>query len=123
MINFLWISLGAVAGAYARYLLSLLINRADTLFPYGTFLINISGSLLLGFLMVLLTERGLADPRWRLLLTVGFCGAYTTFSTYAFETVGLIEQRRWLGAASNILFSNVVGLAAVLAGAFLARAM
>ena len=123
MKDFLWISLGAMAGAYARYILSILINRADTLLPFGTLLINVTGSLILGFLIVWFTEHGLSDPRWRLMLTVGFCGAYTTFSTYAYETLSLFEQGRWTGAISNFLFSNILGLAAVMAGMIMARAI
>ena len=124
MQAFLWISLGAILGANARYLLSRWVARTVTAsFPYGTMLINVSGSLLLGFFMIWTTERVLADPRWRLLIAIGFCGAYTTFSSYAFETMAYFEQGNWGLLAWNIVGNNLLSLAAVLAGAALARVL
>ncbi len=88
LLNIVWISLGAIVGANARYFLSRWVARNFTAeFPYGTLLINITGSLLLGFFMAWTTERVLADPRWRLLVAIGFCGSYTTFSSYSYETM------------------------------------
>ena len=76
-VNYIWIALGAIAGASARYFLSLLIARDfPSAFPYGTLLINVSGSLLVGFFLVFSTERVLLDPRWRVLVVIGFCGSY-----------------------------------------------
>ena len=122
--NYLWIALGAVVGASARYLVSSVIARGvATAFPYGTLLINVSGSLLLGFFLVYSSERALLDPRWRLLVAIGFCGSYTTFSSYAFESFALLEQGQWLLTTVNILASNGLCLAAVLAGAALARGL
>jgi CrcB protein len=69
------------------------------------------------------TDRVLLDPRWRLLVAVGFCGSYTTFSSYAFESFALLEQGQWLLVGLNALASNVLCLAAVLAGAVLARGL
>ena len=124
MQAFLWISLGAVLGANARYLLSRWAARAlTTSFPFGTLIINVSGSLLLGFFMIWTTERVLADPRWRLLIAIGFCGAYTTFSSYAFETMAYFEQGNWGLMAWNIVGNNLLSLAAVVAGAALARVL
>jgi CrcB protein len=123
-VNYLWIALGAVVGAGARYLVSTQIARHfSTTFPYGTLLINITGSLVLGFFLVYSTERVLLDPRWRLLVAIGFCGSYTTFSSYAFESFALMEQGQWLMMGLNILASNALCLAAVLAGAALARGL
>ena len=121
---YLWIAVGAVAGASARYFLSGFVARHfSAVFPYGTLVINVSGSLLLGFFLVLASERMLIDPRWRLLVAIGFCGSYTTFSSYAFETFAFMEQGRWLLVAANILGSNFLCLGAVLAGAAMARVM
>ena len=119
---YLWIALGAVVGASARYFISGYVARLfPSSFPYGTLLINVSGSLLLGFFLVWTGERVLADPRWRLLIAIGFCGSYTTFSSYAFETFGLFEQGQWLLVGLNVIASNVLCLFSVLAGAALAR--
>jgi len=123
-VAYLWIAVGAVAGASARYFLSGFIARHfSAVFPFGTLLINISGSLVLGFFLVLSSERALIDPRWRLLVAIGFCGSYTTFSSYAFETFAFVEQGRWLLVAANIAGSNALCLGAVLAGAAIARAL
>ena len=123
-MNYLWIALGAIVGASARYFLSGFIARHfSTAFPYGTLLINVTGSLILGFFLIYATERALLDPRLRLLVAVGFCGSYTTFSSYAFESFALMEQSQWVMVGINILASNVLCLAAVLAGAALARGL
>ena len=120
-VNYLWISLGAIVGACARYFLSGFVSRhISTTFPCGTLLINITGSLILGFFLIYSTERVLLDPHWRLLVAIGFCGSYTTFSSYAFESFALMEQSQWLMMGANILLSNVLCLTAVLAGAALA---
>ncbi len=123
-MNYLWIAVGAVVGASARYFLSgLIVRNFSATFPYGTLLINVTGSLVLGFFLVYSTDRVLLDPRWRLLVAVGFCGSYTTFSSYAFESFALMEQGQWLLVGLNVVASNVLCLAAVLAGAALARGL
>ncbi len=120
----LWISLGAILGANLRYFLSRwAANSLSASFPYGTLIINVTGSLVLGFFLIWTSERVLADPRWRFLIAIGFCGAYTTFSSYAFETMYYFEQGHWMLFGANILMNNVLCLAAVLAGAALARAL
>lgn len=122
--EYLWVSLGAVGGASLRYWLSRFIATfAETAFPWGTLVINITGSFLLGLFLIWTTERVLADPRWRLLVAIGFCGSYTTFSSYAFETMAYFEQGHWPLFAANILTNNVLCLAAVLGGMMLARAI
>ena len=89
---FLVISLGGILGANARYLVSLYIaERFGTAFPYGTFLINVTGSLVIGFFLTLATERLPIDPLWRLFFATGFLGAYTTFSTYTYEAALLLR--------------------------------
>lgn len=123
-MNYVWIALGAVVGASARYFLSGFVARNfSAAFPYGTLLINLTGSFVLGFFLIYSTERVLLDPRWRLLVAVGFCGSYTTFSSYAFESFALMEQGQWLLMGMNILSSNALCLAGVLAGAALARGL
>jgi CrcB protein len=124
MRPFLWVSLGAVVGAKARYVLSRMVARSlSPAFPFGTLIINVTGSFVLGLLMVWTMERVLVNPRWRLLLAIGFCGSYTTFSSYAFETFACFEQGYWWLFAANVAANNLLCLAAVLAGAVLARVL
>ncbi len=121
-MTYLWIALGAVLGASARYFLSGYIARNfSATFPYGTLVINITGSMLLGFFLIWTDERVLVDPRWRLFMAVGFCGSYTTFSSYAFESVAFMEQGQWLAMGGNVVANNLLCLGSVIAGAALAR--
>jgi CrcB protein len=118
------ISIGAIFGANARWLISRFAARLlGLVFPYGTLFINVTGSFIVGFFMIWATERVLLDPRWRLLIVVGFCGAFTTFSSFAFETMALFEQGQWLLMSANFLSNNLLCLAAALAGMALARAI
>jgi fluoride exporter len=119
---YLWVSLGGVVGASLRYAMSRFAAKVlSTNFPYGTLMINVIGSFILGWLMIWSTERALVDPRWRLLIAIGFCGSYTTFSSYAFESFSYLEQGHWLLFASNVVANNLFCLLAVLGGAALAR--
>jgi len=120
----LWISLGAIVGANLRYFVAQQVARlVSPSFPYGTLLINVTGSFVIGFFLIWTTGRVLADPRWRLLIAVGFCGGYTTFSSYAYETFVLMEQGQWLSSMLNVVVSNLLCLAAVVLGAVLARSL
>lgn|SRR5579864_1931687 len=122
--DILVISLGAIFGANARWIISRYAARMlGPVFPYGTLMINISGSFIVGFFMIWATERVLIDPRWRLLIVVGFCGAFTTFSSFAFETMAYFEQGQWLLMAANFVSNNLLCLGAALAGMALARAL
>ena len=124
MLDYVWISLGAILGAGLRYFVSRVFARAlSASFPYGTLAINVTGSFLLGVFLTWTTERVFADPRWRLFMAVGFCGSYTTFSSYAYETIMYFEQGHWSLVATNILTNNVLCLAAVIAGAAVARVL
>jgi CrcB protein len=120
--SYAWVSVGAIVGANLRYFLSKVITRVtDVSFPISTLAINITGSLILGFFLVWTTERVLADPLWRWLIAIGFCGSYTTFSSYAFETMAYFEQGNWALFATNVIANNLLCLGAVLAGMALAR--
>ena len=124
MKDFLAISVAAIAGATLRYLLSRFAARElGPVFPYGTLGINILGSFIVGFFVVWTTERALVDPRWRLLVVVGFCGSFTTFSSYAFETMSYFEQGQWDLMLANILSNNLLCLGGALAGMALARVL
>ena len=118
----LWISLGAIAGANLRYFVAQYIAKTfSASFPYGTLVINVTGSFVLGFFLVWTTERVFADPRWRLLIAVGFCGGYTTYSSYAYETFALFEQGQWIASSLNFVVTNLLCFAAVVLGAVMAR--
>jgi fluoride exporter len=113
---FLVVAAGGIVGAPARYLLDQFVTgRTGAGLPWGTMVINLSGSLLLGFLTGL-TLAGHLPPTAKALLGTGFCGAYTTFSTFTFETVRLMQNGRFLGAAGNVLVSVAIGLGAAAAG-------
>ena len=124
MLDLLAISLGAIVGANARYLLTRYALKAlGPVFPYGTLIINIVGSFLVGLFVIWSSERALVNPRWRLLVVVGFCGAFTTFSSYAFETMGYFEQGQWALMITNILSNNVLCLLGAVAGMAVARVL
>ncbi len=124
MKDFLVISVAAIVGANLRYLLSRLAAlELGSVFPYGTLFINIVGSFIVGFFVIWTTERALVDPRWRLLVVVGFCGSFTTFSSYAFETMAYFEQGQWGLMLANLLSNNILCLGGALAGMALARAV
>ena len=122
MKDFLAISFAAIVGANLRYLISRLAAREfGSVFPFGTLAINIVGSFIVGFFVIWTTERVLLDPRWRLLVVVGFCGSFTTFSSYAFESMAYFEKGQWGLMLANVLGNNLLGLGGALAGMALAR--
>ncbi len=114
------IAIGGALGAMARFAVGSLVQNhfPKSTFPWGTFIINVSGSLVLGFLATLLAERILVSPNWRPLVTIGFIGAYTTFSTFEYESaqLGSSWQAMW-----NLLGSVVIGYGAVMLGIRLAN--
>jgi fluoride exporter len=120
--SILIISLGAIFGANARYFMSRYAAKLlSPTFPYGTLMINVIGSAIVGFFMIRTTERVLIDPRWRLLVVVGFCGAFTTFSSYAYESMAYFEQGQWHLMLANIFSNNILFLVGALGGMALAR--
>ncbi len=124
MENILLISLGAVFGANARYWLAYwLAQKIGASFPYGTMIVNISGSFLIGLIMALTTEKYLVDPRIRLFFTVGFLGAYTTFSTFTFESYNLFSRGQWLTGLTNLLTSTIIGIIAVGIGVYVGKSL
>jgi CrcB protein len=118
----LGIAVAGALGALARYGLDGLVSRrAPGAFPWGTFAVNVSGSLVLGLAFTLLTERLTVDPWLRSALTIGFLGAYTTFSTLSLESYRLFADGATGLALANMLGSMGAGLAAVYAGVVLGR--
>lgn len=122
MTRFLVVALGGAIGAVSRYSVALLVAlfwKRD--FPLATFVINVSGSFILGFFSTFAAEKTSLDPLWRLLVATGFVGAYTTFSTFEYETQRLTEAGAIWWGALNIITSVAAGFAAVQLGVFLAR--
>jgi CrcB protein len=122
MDKVLWISIGAVLGANLRYWVGdWAAQRFGSSFPYGTLLINLSGSFLLGLIVSMSMENFIIDPRLRLLLTIGFLGSYTTFSTYAYESIALISQGQWGLGLFNLLGSSLLGVLFAVLGIWLGK--
>lgn len=122
MEKFLWISIGAVLGANLRYWVGdWAAQRFGSGFPYGTMLVNLTGSFLLGLLVSLTFEHFIIDPRLRILLTIGFLGSYTTFSTFAYESVTLITQGQWGLGLFNLLGSTLLGVLFAALGIWLGK--
>jgi CrcB protein len=118
------IALGSAAGGVARYLLGGAVQRlAGTSFPAGTLTVNVTGSLLLGvFARLVLTAPGLT-PEMRALLTIGFCGGYTTFSTFSFDVLNLLERGQVTRAALYVSASVLLSVGAMMAGFAIARSV
>jgi CrcB protein len=122
MQNVLVIGIGGFLGAVVRYGVGLWIGQKwGRSFPLGTFFINVSGSFLIGFFMPLLTERLMASPQLRMFLVIGFLGAYTTFSTFEYETGALLKDGEWLVGMLNVFLSVIIGFAALKLGETAAR--
>jgi CrcB protein len=122
MERYLIIGLGGFIGANTRYLVSgWAADRWGAAFPYGTLLINVTGSFALGLFLAATADRLMIDPRWRLFLAIGFLGAYTTFSTYTYESVQLALEGGGWPAIANVVGSNALGVLAVLAGIVLGQ--
>ena len=121
-MRFLIVAIGGAAGAVARYAVTLgvaLFWKKE--FPLATLLINVSGSFILGLFATFAAEKTMIDPAWRLLVTTGFVGAYTTFSTFEYETQRLTESGALSWGIVNVLTSVLAGYLAVQLGVMLAR--
>ena len=118
----LLIAVAGGVGSLARYGLSSWVqNWSGSLFPYGTVVVNILGCLVFGFLVAVTEGRFAVSPETRAVILVGFMGAFTTFSTFIFETVALLEDSQWLLALGNISLQNFVGVAALILGMLIGR--
>ncbi|HET9380776.1 MAG TPA: fluoride efflux transporter CrcB [Streptomyces sp.] len=122
-MNWLLVVAGAAVGAPLRYLSDRAVqSRHDSVFPWGTFAVNVVGSLVLG-LLTGAVAAGTVGPHLHLLLGTGLCGALTTYSTFSYETLGLVEGGAPGYAAANVALSVTTGLGAALTGAWLAGAV
>ncbi|AFH47732.1 Membrane protein [Ignavibacterium album JCM 16511] len=114
ILNYFYVMAGAALGGLLRYVVADLVQRnSKIIFPFGTLTVNILGSFLLGLIIFFLGEREIISPELRLFLTVGICGGFTTFSTFSYETLALIQSAEFLQAAYNILLNVILSVAAV----------
>lgn len=122
-MTLLLVMIGAAVGAPSRWLLDQAVqSRHDRVFPLGTLTINVSGSVLLGFVLAA-ASLGRAGPQVVALVGTGFCGGFTTFSTFGYETIRLVEDGSTAEATLNVLVSVVLGMIAALAGWYAAQAV
>lgn len=122
MSKFLIVALGGAIGSVLRFWAGGLVSgKFGTRFPYGTFVINITASFLIGFIMTVLAERTHMSPAWRYLLVIGFLGGYSTFSSFEYETFQVFADGEFLIAAMNVALSVGVGFIAVWVGAITGR--
>jgi CrcB protein len=122
MNNIFLIAIGGALGSISRYgCQKWIYYHYPHPFPFGTFAVNITGSLLIGLLFGLIERNNYLSPEWRILLITGFCGGYTTFSTFSFETLSLLREGQFLYAITYVLLSVLVGLLAVWGGVFIIK--
>jgi fluoride exporter len=123
MDKLMWLAVAGALGTLARYGVNeFFLRHTPSGFPWGVLAVNVSGCLLFGAVWVAAEERGWVSPVVRLAALTGFMGAYTTFSTFAFDSVQFARGGNWLLAAGNMALSNVAGIVAVMAGFRLGRA-
>lgn len=122
MMKWIGLASGGILGTFARYLLAGAVYRAwGASFPYGTLIVNLTGCFLIGFLTILSEEKFLLGPAARVFLMIGFCGAYTTFSTFILETANLMRDGENFRAFMNVALSVLVGFLALRAGILLGK--
>ena len=123
LVSYLWVALGGSLGAMMRFAVARLsASLFGISFPYGTFIINITGSFLLGIVATLVSQRLIPNAdNVRLVVAIGFLGAYTTFSTFEFESHSLFDDGNWIYGLANLFASLFVGLLAIRFGILLAR--
>jgi fluoride exporter len=122
LTKYLAVAVGSALGGMLRYYLGgSVLSRIAGSFPLATFVINVTGSFIIGFFLTLVAERISLSLHLRLAVSVGFVGAYTTFSTFEYETARLIEERHFMLALLNVVLSVIVGFVAVWGGIIAAR--
>lgn len=124
LVKLSWLALSGALGTLARYGLSGLVQRASgTGFPWGTLAVNISGCFLFGLFWAITEHRLTLGPEVRTIVLVGFLGAFTTFSTFAFETAQFMRDAQWFLAFGNVMAQNMMGFAFLFVGFMIGRAL
>ncbi|HTS10841.1 MAG TPA: fluoride efflux transporter CrcB [Candidatus Limnocylindrales bacterium] len=124
MTKYLCVALGGAVGSVLRFWVGGYVgSRLGTRFPYGTFVINVTASFLIGFVMTLLAERAHWSPSWRYLIPIGFLGGYSTFSSFEYESFRVFQDGEFLIASMNIVFSVAVGFFSVWLGVITGRSV
>jgi CrcB protein len=122
MTKYLMVALGGALGSVLRFWVGGYVsNRLGTRFPYGTFIINVTASFLIGFILTLLAERTHWSPNWRYLIPVGFIGGYSTFSTFEYESFRVFQDGEFLITGLNVVLSVVLGFVSVWLGVITGR--
>jgi len=121
-LNYIMVALGGMLGSLARYIVTGFVSSiSNSLFPYGTLTVNLAGSFLLSLLSALFIDKLVIDPNWRIFVTTGFLGAFTTFSTLQYETLKLWEEGMIAYALLNSLGSVAAGFTAAWLGLVVSR--
>jgi len=124
LVKYWMVGIGGFLGAIARFALGgYIANRMGIRFPYGTFVINISGSFFIGFILTILAQNAAISPNLRYLIPIGFIGAYTTFSTFEYETLRSVQDGQMLIAMAYVSSSVIAGFVAVWLGVVAGRAL
>ena len=124
LLKYLMVGLGGCLGSILRFWLGSYVGgRLGSRFPYGTFVINVTGSFLIGMILTILAEKTQWSPNWRYLIPIGFIGGYTTFSTFEYETFRLVQDGQMVTAMLNVVGSVVIGFAGVWAGMVAGRSI
>lgn len=117
------VGIGGFIGSIARYWLSTFVSNylSSTSFPYGTFVVNITGCFFIGVIYALFERGNILTPEWRIFLATGFCGGFTTFSTFSYESIRLMQGGEFFNLSLNVAASVILGFAATYLGMFIIK--